>query len=220
MQIEIDKLFTYVVKHDSGFAPNPFGGYCTLACCKPKIRKTAGKLCASGKSVWIIGLTPANKGLGNKMIYAMKVTEALTFSEYFKDSRFEYKKPLYSPQGQIIERCGDNIYEPQKDDFRQLHSMHSTKTPCGHKVNIENLKRDLSGEYVLISDSFIYIGEDAVELPDSLEGLKVGRGHKCNFADSLIKEVSEFLNNVFIQYEGTSHRPHIWKDNDNSWVKS
>ena len=25
------KLFSYVVDHDLGFAPNPFGGFCTLA---------------------------------------------------------------------------------------------------------------------------------------------------------------------------------------------
>jgi hypothetical protein len=34
-------IFVYVVKHDGGFAPNPFHGFCTLACCKPKIRKGA-----------------------------------------------------------------------------------------------------------------------------------------------------------------------------------
>ena len=28
------KLFSYVVDHDYGFAPNPFGGFCTLAKCK------------------------------------------------------------------------------------------------------------------------------------------------------------------------------------------
>lgn len=35
------KLFSYIVTHDAGFAPNPFWGYCTLACCKPAIRRTA-----------------------------------------------------------------------------------------------------------------------------------------------------------------------------------
>ena len=35
------RVFSYVVMHDSGFAPNPFHGHCTLACCKPKIRSQA-----------------------------------------------------------------------------------------------------------------------------------------------------------------------------------
>ena len=29
-------LYSYIVKHDNGFAPNPFHGFCTLACCKPE----------------------------------------------------------------------------------------------------------------------------------------------------------------------------------------
>ena len=31
-------LFSYVVARDTGFAPNPSGGYCTLANCKFKKR--------------------------------------------------------------------------------------------------------------------------------------------------------------------------------------
>jgi hypothetical protein len=34
-------LYSYVVAHDFGFAPNPFDGLCTLATCKPDIRKKA-----------------------------------------------------------------------------------------------------------------------------------------------------------------------------------
>ncbi|WP_225761747.1 hypothetical protein [Acinetobacter sp. Marseille-P8610] len=33
------KIFSYVVSRDFGFAPNPFFNFCTLATCKPKIRK-------------------------------------------------------------------------------------------------------------------------------------------------------------------------------------
>ena len=34
-------VYSYIVAYDSGFAPNPFHGTCTLACCKPTIRRTA-----------------------------------------------------------------------------------------------------------------------------------------------------------------------------------
>ena len=34
-------MFSYVITHDSGFAPNPFQGFLTLATCKPLVRKTA-----------------------------------------------------------------------------------------------------------------------------------------------------------------------------------
>lgn len=30
------RIFVYVVKFDSGFAPNPFHGWCTLACCQAR----------------------------------------------------------------------------------------------------------------------------------------------------------------------------------------
>ena len=33
------KGYSYIITRDYGFAPNPFGGVCTLATCKPKIRK-------------------------------------------------------------------------------------------------------------------------------------------------------------------------------------
>lgn len=35
------RIYSYVVRYDSGFAPNPFYGYCTLATCKPDIRRAA-----------------------------------------------------------------------------------------------------------------------------------------------------------------------------------
>lgn len=33
------KLYAYKMTHDTGFAPNPYFGVCTLACCKPRIRR-------------------------------------------------------------------------------------------------------------------------------------------------------------------------------------
>ena len=34
------RVFSYVGASDSGFAPNPFHGTCTLASCKPQIRRS------------------------------------------------------------------------------------------------------------------------------------------------------------------------------------
>ena len=39
------KLFSYVVARDFAFAPNPFHGYCTLATCKPIIRRVTQVNC-------------------------------------------------------------------------------------------------------------------------------------------------------------------------------
>ena len=82
------KLFSYVVTHDTGFSPNPFWGYCTLADCKPAVRRTANV------GDWIVGLSPRAKG--NTVVYAMEVDEILDYASYFRDKRFAHKIPDYS----------------------------------------------------------------------------------------------------------------------------
>ncbi|MBK9047533.1 MAG: hypothetical protein IPL74_12755 [Bacteroidetes bacterium] len=44
-------MYSYLIEHDLGLAPNPFGKYCTLAVCKSEIRKS--KKLSIGD--WIIG---------------------------------------------------------------------------------------------------------------------------------------------------------------------
>lgn len=81
------RLHSYVVARDYGFAPNPFFTICTLATCKPKIRSTA----AVGD--WVIGTGSRQRNRQNHVVYAMRVTEAMTFEQYWNDSRFQRKKP-------------------------------------------------------------------------------------------------------------------------------
>lgn len=196
------RLFSYIVKHDSGFSPNPFWGYCTLACCKPAIRKTAKP------GDWIIGLS--SKSMGHKIVYFMKVQEVLSFEEYFKDARFKKKKPDYR-KGDIISIRGDNIYKPLTyGRFKQLESKHSN----GTKEDKASKKRDLSGENVLISQHFVYFGKKTIKLPARFNILKVGRGHKNRFTDDLVKDFAKYAS----QYK-TGHRasPTIWPTDDKSW---
>jgi hypothetical protein len=44
-------IYTYRLDHDLGLAPNPFGKFCTLTVCKPKIRNS--KKLKLGD--WVIG---------------------------------------------------------------------------------------------------------------------------------------------------------------------
>jgi hypothetical protein len=106
------RLYSYVVTHDTGFAPNPFFGYCTLACCKPAIRRSAQV------GDWVVGLTP--KSRGNRVVYFMRIDETKdSFAAYWMDRRFARKKPRYDKT--IAMKCGDNIYEPKSDGtYRQL----------------------------------------------------------------------------------------------------
>ncbi len=75
------KLYSYIVVHDTGFAPNPFWGYCTLAACTPNHAGIRAK-----EDDWIIGTETKKKG--NKLIFAMKISEILPFDQYYNDPRF------------------------------------------------------------------------------------------------------------------------------------
>lgn len=173
-------LYSYVVTHDTGFSPNPFLGYCTLACCKPEIRKHAKK------GDWIVGLTP--KPQGNKIVYFMRVDETMDFQRYWSDGRFRQKRPRYDKDVQV--RCGDNIYEPLPNgEFRQLRSMHSN----GEAEDSERKAHDLGGMYVLVSETFAYFGSKALTLPPELSDLAVGRGHKCRFSDAVKAEFMQLV---------------------------
>ena len=77
-------VFIYTVKYDDGFAPNPFHGVCSLATCKPDIRKAAklGEI--------IIGKAAAPNG--HRLVFAMEVDEILTYDEYWRDSSLPVQK--------------------------------------------------------------------------------------------------------------------------------
>jgi hypothetical protein len=163
-------LYSYIVKHDTGFAPNPFFGYCTLACCKPGIRRHAKK------DDWIVGLTPSAKGRGNKIVYFMEVEESFSFGDYWRDPRFKQKRPKLDAD--IARKSGDNIYKPLPNgDYHQMPSAHSNPQ-FGKGEDPETKERDVfKGERVLVSRNFVYFGSKAKELPSELQALRVGRSY-------------------------------------------
>lgn len=80
-------LFSYVVHHDTGLAPNPKDGFCTLVYCKYKKRKNKQKNIVelAKKGDWIIGTGGKNKKLSSghgTIIYIMRVDEKLPFAKY------------------------------------------------------------------------------------------------------------------------------------------
>ena len=196
------KLHSYIVWHDTGFAPNPFWGYCTLANCKPAIRRTAKV------EDWIVGLS--RKSMGNRVVFAMQVDEILRYEQYYRDGRFASKIPDYT-KGKVIYKCGDNIYKPLPNgDFQQLKSMHSR----GDQENPDTKEHDLKGVCVLIARAFHYFGSSGPELPGHLDELKGGRGHKNRFS---LETKSSFLEFIASHPQGVSARPTEWSSGDNSW---
>ena len=256
-------VYEYVMTSDSGFAPNPFHGACTLACCKPKIRKGVaneifGKIkktlapnerltkkkkeeilkdlkdlgleateeetetfdsqikdlflcgnerllkkyikCQSkeafikNQKIYIIGLAgkQLKEKLGkagedkNPIVYVMRVTDILTYDQYYHDDKYKEKIPhgfnvVDANDNTSINWCGDNIYksvEGQNPDAGEL-----AVKKAFHDKN--DKKHDLSGEYVLVSDAenFIYYGKKAGEAPDVGEAYKYVGHKKINFID-------------------------------------
>jgi hypothetical protein len=196
------KIHSYVVKHDTGFSPNPFWGFCTLANCKPIIRRTA-KI-----GEWVVGISP--KGDGNRLIYAMQVEDIISYDQYYRESRFAVKIPDYT-KGKVVYKCGDNIYKPRSNgSFQQLQSMHSN----GANEDSAMKAHDLKGKNVLISKNFYYFGSRPLDLPTTLGSLKASRGHKNRFPTDI---VSGFLDFITCQRVGVNSPPTCWPPNDDSW---
>jgi hypothetical protein len=125
------RLHSYIVEHDKGFAPNPFHGVCTLAACKPKIRKYAG----AGE--YVIGTGSKKRGMQGRLIYLMKIFEVITFDQYWTDRRYLRKRPVMN--GSRAQRYGDNIYhrDPITQSWIQEHSFHSQEGGLCDPDNLE-----------------------------------------------------------------------------------
>jgi hypothetical protein len=142
------RIYRYILPYDGGTAPNPFDGVCTLAICKPAIRRTA----AIGD--WIMGFHAAPMERGH-VIYAMQVGEILTFAKYWRDPRFATRKPSASNSHP------DNIYK----SARHTDGTQSMQQVRNHVHDESHEKRDISGKRVLVSRRFWYFGKSSVE-PD------------------------------------------------------
>jgi hypothetical protein len=194
-------IYAYKITRDYGFAPNPFGEYCTLACCKPRIRKKA----IVGD--WIIGTGAVANGLLNHLIFLMKVTEKITFQEYWEDERFHYKRPVLN--GSLKQIHGDNIYYYENNGWSQLDSHHSL---YDGQINERNLKQDLSGEYVLISNHFLYLGKNAWKFPDEYLEICPGNHHRDYITIKNEPLAEELIEIVTSKYElGINNTPIHWK---------
>jgi hypothetical protein len=187
-------LHSYVVRYDSGFAPNPFYGYCTLATCKPKIRS------AAQIGDWIVGSgsKSAHSSQAGRLVYAMRVEEALSWDQYSVDARFQIKQPFR--RGSRKQSCGDSIYfrTTPDDPWQQRDSFHSRENG---ELDPAHVKRDTGVDRVLISQRFIYFGGDGPMLPNFMDNLgrslcKVGIGHTKFNDPQLIAAFTTWINGL------------------------
>ncbi|WP_329610666.1 hypothetical protein [Advenella mandrilli] len=204
--MQMTRIHSYVVRYDSGFAPNPFYGYCTLATCKPPIRNSA----VIGD--WVVGSGSNDRSIkrGGFLVYAMRITEVMRFDEYDADPRFEPKKPYRN--GSRKHSCGDNIYFQTAPDaaWQQRDSFHSL--PSG-ALNPEHVSRDTAVNRVLISNDFVYFGGEGPEFPDELKDqngrslCKTGRGWNVFKDPELTKNLEKWVRSLGKGYQGA---PFEW----------
>jgi len=142
------QLCTYIVTEDSGFAPNPFWGWCTLAACTPNHRNAQ-----LNKGDWIAGFL--SKKRQNSLLYAMELARVVDMSDYFTEKTFQKKKP--NPSGGWKELCGDNIYERQGEQWLP-HTILFHHTAKNHKQDTKNHK-------VFVGSRFWYFGQSYKGVP-------------------------------------------------------
>lgn len=163
------RAFSYVVKRDYGFAPNPFYGILTLATCKQKIRKSANE------GDYIIGNARAEDD--NKLVFMAKVAETMTYDSYWDSDRFQMKKPVMN--GSLKKLYGDNIYHHDDNgNWLQDDSHHSNDDGT---INEYNLKRDTgTSDKVLICPEFFYFGKSMFKVPEEYAAcIHFGIGYSC-----------------------------------------
>lgn len=140
---------------------------------------------------WVVGTGSKQRRREKHLVYAMRITGAMTFDEYWNDPRFQVKKP--NLRGSKKQAFGDNIYSrDQKKRWCQANSHHSLTdgTP-----NPSNVRADTSANRMLFSDDFIYWGGSGPQVPAKFlnygpdhETLLVGRNHKSNFPQAFVDE--------------------------------
>lgn len=204
------KLHSYVVARDFGFAPNPFFGFCTLATCKPNIRSVAQI------GDWVVGTGSKTRKREKHVVYAMRVTGAQTFDEYWADPRFQIKRP--NLRGSKKQAFGDNIYSKDAKTRRwcQANSHHSR--PDG-RLNSANVEADTKANRVLASDDFVYWGGSGPELPPRFlnygpthANICAGRNHKNDFPAQLVQDFISWIRSF--NEKGYAGEPLDWSQTD------
>ena len=189
-------LYSYCILEDNGSAPNPFWGVCTLAICKPKIRKHIQI------GDWIVGTGSSKYGLSNQMVYAMEITEKISFKEYdeYCRERLPEKIPVKGLTKDMRKKVGDCLYD---------YSTGKIIMRDWGAHQLENMKRDLSGEFVLLSDHFYYFGSKTVPLPNHLlKIVKQGQGHKSKSNAPYLEKFIEWITTFKKQKNKVNSNPY------------
>lgn len=187
------RVYSYKISRDYGFAPNPFHGVCTLATCKPKIRKAAqvGDL--------IIGCGSAANGRRGKVICAFRICKKMTFQQYWEDGLYSVKRPNF--RSSTSHAYGDNIYHRDAEGgWIQDKSHHSF---ADGSLNQDNLKRDTAtSDMVLLGRDFVYFGRNAQPIPVTLRSFNGDdlypntRDYRSSFSSDFVNAIDAWFSDL------------------------
>lgn len=195
-------LFSYIVRYDVGFAPNPFHGVCSLATCKQDIRRVAHL------GDWILGTGSRTKGKDGDLVFVMRISEILDFDTYWHDPRYVAKRP--NLRGSRMQQFGDNIYHRSPDgEWIQEDSRHSKDDGS---LEARHMLRDTKSERVLLGDEFVYFGSAGPAIPESLRNYDFDLVHttpayRSKFPDAHVSATLEWIRSLG---SGVQGRPHDW----------
>ena len=187
-------LFIYRLTADTGLAPCVDDGMLSLAVCKGgQIRN--GKIVNTGlrynigsgnsgadykkDNIYILGT------FKNKFLYLARITDIITMTEYFK----------VMSSGRI-----DDIYDVENGELirNSLFSKEEIHTEP------ERIEKDKAGQYVLLSEDYIYLGKEAehVEILDKYNArFQETKKYTGEVAEEIISECMKYK-------DGKKHVPH------------
>lgn len=186
-------LYIYRITSDTGLAPCVDNGLLSLACCKggqirngkaihTGLRYRIGSMCDGANykkdNIYLLGTHK------NKLLYLARITNIVTMTEYFSTMS----------KGRI-----DSIYSLTDRKLVRNHHLWNEGVHVDEKQNI----RDIAGEYVLLSDDFIYLGKDAVfdELVDKYNAkFRETKLYKGEVAELIVAECQKYR-------DGKKHLP-------------
>lgn len=185
----IPRLFSYCLPFDDGAAPNPNGGVCTLAICKPRIRSAArvdDLIVGTGARYARRGTT--SQDMSGRLIYAMRVTQKMSMEEYDRYTQ------AYLPE-KTPDLASDDWKRRRGDSIYDFSTGRPVQRPGPHGRG--NVNTDLRGKYVLLSREFVYFGANAIPLPEHLLAIAQNRqGHRSTLNQPYLESFVEWIESL------------------------
>ena len=186
---QMPTLFSYVVDHDTGYAPNPFCGSCILSHCKfSKSPPRKNLIESANDGDWIVGTggTSPNTVPHGKIVFVMKVEEKLPIRRLYAEKRFALKRA----------RAGYDV--PSRGTLHRKHGIWflvATKEYWYY-----------GREAVDIPKRFREFKKSGHKI-QALE--KKGPGYKCNFSPQFVQE---FIRWIKMKKTGCHGKPVVYEN--------